>query len=356
MTKSKLHWGYALSPFGFSESAWRDGQTSDLGFDALLRQVDKARHAGFDFVALFDRLGKRPAETIVSGNTTFEPTTLLSALSSRARGIGFLAAASTAQHEAYNLARRFASLDTINGGRSGWIVLDDSTNGERDLEYVDVVKGLWGSWDADAFIYDKENGRFFDPAKMHVLNHKGPHLSVRGPLNVNRSPQDTPVVAALFHYGYPALAARHADVVILRSTSVDAARREAETVWRSVAEAGRNRAGVRLILSIVPSMATAKAPPGGSDATAPGGLDGLPLGDLGGDIAAALGGLASEADLDGYLLVPPSLQAVEGFISTTAPKLTGLGLGTRSASLGTLRSTLGLELTATISKQAGETK
>lgn len=339
MTNSRLLWGYSLSPLGFSEDAWHGGRPSNLGIDALLRQVDSAKHAGFDFVALFDRLGARPGKTIVSGNATFEPTTLVSALSSRARDIGFLAAASTVHHEVYNLARRFASLDTINDGRTGWIVLDDSGSPERDLEYVDVVKGLWNSWDADAFIYDKKAGRFFDPEKMHVLDHRGPHLSVRGPLNVNRSPQDTPVIAAVHGYGNPVLAARHAEIIVLQSTSVEAVKLDVGAIRGLIATEGRQSTAVRIMVALIPFDGREGAP---SDAGAQrsGGPGGLRLPEMEGDIATVLKDLASETYVDGFVIVPPSLEAAAKFVSEAVPKLASLGLGGTKRGEGTLRSTL----------------
>ena len=125
----------------------------------------------------------------------FEPTTLVAALATVARQIGLIATAATSQHEPYNLARRFASLDTISKGRAGWNVVISPEATARDQEYLDVVSGLWDSWEDDAFVYDKASGRFFLPEKMHFLDHKGEHFTVRGPLNVNRSPQGKPVVS-----------------------------------------------------------------------------------------------------------------------------------------------------------------
>lgn len=337
MKKSGLLWGYALSPLGFSDRSWQGAKATDLSFDALLRQVEQAGQAGFDFVTLFDGFGQRPTETIRSGNTNFEPTTLVSALSSRAGNIGFLAAASTVQHEAYNLARRFASLDTINGGRTGWIVLDDSTEAGRDLEYIDVVRGLWDSWDADAFIYDKQAGRFFDPSKMHVLQHKGPHLSVRGPLNVNRSPQDIPIIASVHGRGNPQLAARHADLVILQSTSVAATVVDSRLIREQVGDAGRDPSDIRVVACIAPAD-------DGNDRIGKGtsaGVTGIPL-VVEDDVTATLTGIASDADIDGFIVVPPSLSAAQRFIAAIGPTLISLGLDDASKRMETLRSTLGL--------------
>ena len=141
----------------------------------------------------------------------FEPMTILSALAAVTKNLGLVATSTTTFNEPYTLARQFASLDQISGGRSGWNLvtsnneqdalnysreehLSHSDRYDRAIEFADVVNGLWDSWDEDAFIRDKDSGHFFDPAKMHVLNHKGKHFQVRGPLNVACSPQGRPVL------------------------------------------------------------------------------------------------------------------------------------------------------------------
>jgi FMN-dependent oxidoreductase (nitrilotriacetate monooxygenase family) len=127
------------------------------------------------------------------------------------RRIGLVTTASTTYNEPYNIARKFATLDWISKGRAGWNVvtswsdaealnfgreqqLDYDARYERAAEFVDIVRGLWDSWESDAFLFDKQNGLFYDETKLHVLAHKGKHFSVRGPLNVARPPQGHPVV------------------------------------------------------------------------------------------------------------------------------------------------------------------
>ncbi len=143
--------------------------------------------------------------------TSFEPFTLLSALSGATEHIGLVATASTTFDLPYHIARRFASLDHISGGRAGWNIvttsnpdaalnfgMDDHMEHDeryrRAREFYDVVTGLWDSFADDAFTRDAESGLFFDPEKMHVLGHKGPYLSVRGPLNIARPIQGWPVI------------------------------------------------------------------------------------------------------------------------------------------------------------------
>jgi FMN-dependent oxidoreductase (nitrilotriacetate monooxygenase family) len=140
-----------------------------------------------------------------------EPLTLLSALASHTKNIGLAATSATSYWEPYNIARMFASLDHISGGRAGWNCvtggqLEEAQNFSRERhephevryeranEFADVVMGLWDSFEPDALLHNKETGQFFDPAKIHTLNHRGKHFQVKGPLNVSRSPQGRPIV------------------------------------------------------------------------------------------------------------------------------------------------------------------
>ena len=143
--------------------------------------------------------------------TSFDPLTLLPALAVVTERLGLVATASTTFDQPYHIARKFASLDHISGGRAGWNLVttsnpdaalnfgldDHMEHGERykrAREFFDVVTGLWDSWADDAFIRDVESGVYFDPDKLHVLDHKGKYLSVRGPLNIARPIQGWPVI------------------------------------------------------------------------------------------------------------------------------------------------------------------
>lgn len=163
-----------------------------------------------DGVAVRDR-GKGTEAWSRSAVVHFEPLTLLSALSVVTERIGLTATVSTTYNEPFHLARKFASLDYLSGGRAGWNLVTSATEAEaknfsrekhmehtqryeRAKEFVDVVTKLWDSWEDDAFLRDKESGIYFDPDKLHVPNHKGEHFSVRGPLNVARPLQGYPVI------------------------------------------------------------------------------------------------------------------------------------------------------------------
>ncbi|GGJ17124.1 LLM class flavin-dependent oxidoreductase [Neoroseomonas lacus] len=143
--------------------------------------------------------------------SVFEPVTLYAALSQHTSRIGFVGTATTTYEEPYTLARKFGSLDHLSGGRAAWNLVTTSnaedalnfshsehvardTRYGRAREFLDVVRGLWDSWDENAFIQDKTTGRYLDPAGVQVLNHRGEHFAVKGPLNMVRPPQGHPVV------------------------------------------------------------------------------------------------------------------------------------------------------------------
>lgn len=187
-----------------------------------------------------------------------DPITILSALAMTTRNIGLVATISTTYHQPFNLARAVASLDHVSGGRAGWNIVtsankDDALNFnldahiphseryERAEEFVDVVRGLWDSYDEDAFPRDKITGRYMDPRRVHILNHKGKYFSVRGPLNVARPPQGHPVLlqAGSSEAGMN-LSARTADVVFTSQSSVSGAQAFYENVKSRCDRFGRS--------------------------------------------------------------------------------------------------------------------
>ncbi|GLV56807.1 monooxygenase [Dictyobacter sp. S3.2.2.5] len=211
--------GAFLQNTGHHVAAWRHPDSrADGGLDfAHYRQLAQtAERAKFDMVFLADgvavRRDQNPESLSRSGQIVhFEPLTLLSALAAVTDHIGLVATASTTYNEPYHIARKFASLDYLSHGRSGWNVVTSATEAEalnfnreqhmehalryeRAREFLQVTLGLWDSWDDDAFLRDKESGIYVDPDKVHALNHKGKHFSVRGPLNVARPPQGYPVI------------------------------------------------------------------------------------------------------------------------------------------------------------------
>jgi alkanesulfonate monooxygenase len=188
----------------------------------------------------------------------FEPLTALAALSAVTERIGFVASASTTYNDPFTIARKFASLDHISGGRVGWNVVtswseQEALNYNRDKhmehsaryrraeEFIDVVMGLWDSWEDDAFIRNKATGQYFDPAKLHNLNHRGEHFSVHGPLNVARPIQGYPVIAQAGSSGPgQTLGARIADIIYTAQTEKAAAKAFYRSVKAGTAAQGRD--------------------------------------------------------------------------------------------------------------------
>ena len=216
---------------GHHVAAWRHPRAAaDAGvnLEHYVSIAQKAEAAKFDMMFLADSQGgwvDRSAPEALARTAQgagFEPLTLLSAIAARTQAIGLVATATTTYYPPFLLARLFASLDNVSGG------LDQHPEPEiryaRAEEFARVVKGLWESWEDDAFPRDREAGWFADPDKLHILNHKGPHFSVAGPLNVPRSPQGHPVVvqAGSSEPGRE-LAAATAEVVFTAHQTLDSA-------------------------------------------------------------------------------------------------------------------------------------
>lgn len=250
MRKGQMKLGWLMSPAGNHPAAWlhpraeRGGATD---FAHYVRLVQKAEAAKLDFVFQADAAGARDGNMKALSRAPrfmniWEPLSLLSALVAVTGKIGLAGTMSTSYWEPYNLARQFASLDHLSGGRAGWNVVtsahpaggynfgrdgleDHALRYERAREFVEVCFGLWDSWDDDAFSLDRKTGIYFDPDKMHYLRHKGKYFSVRGPLNIARPPQGRPVIIqAGGSEAGKELAAETAEVIFTRDASLDHAR------------------------------------------------------------------------------------------------------------------------------------
>lgn len=214
----QLKLGAFMRPVSIHTGAWRyPGAWPDANFNlkhlkALARKLEEGR---FDAFFMADHLAvlNMPIEALKRSHTvtSFEPLTLLSALSQVTEHLGLVATASTTFEEPFNLARRFASLDHLSEGRAGWNIVTTANpdaalnfgldqhyeHGQRYArarEFYDVVTGLWDSWADDAFTRNVESGEFFDPQRLHTLAHKGEYFSVRGPLHIARPVQGWPVI------------------------------------------------------------------------------------------------------------------------------------------------------------------
>ncbi|MGV2103858.1 LLM class flavin-dependent oxidoreductase [Rhizobium sp. 21-4511-3d] len=277
--RSQLRLGAFLYPTGHHIAAWRhpDAQ-ADAGsnFAHYVELAQLAERGKFDLIFMADGVGTRGTDIEALSRTAtryvaqFEPITLLSALAAVTRNIGFVATASTSYNEPYHIARKFASLDHISGGRAGWNLVTSSSEHEahnfgrdehyahgeryeRAEEFADVVTGLWDTWEEGAFPRDKQSGLYFDPDKQHVLNHKGKFFKVRGPLNVARSPQGHPVlVQAGSSEPGKELAARTAEVVFTAHQTFEEARTFYADLKGRLRKYGRHADDLKVMPGIFP--------------------------------------------------------------------------------------------------------
>jgi FMN-dependent oxidoreductase (nitrilotriacetate monooxygenase family) len=266
MSKSRqLRLGAFMRPVSLHTAAWRyPGAFPDANFNFahIVRFAQTLERGCIDGFFMADHLAvlNMPMDALKRSATptSFEPMTLLPALAMVTKRLGLIATGSTTYDEPYHVARRFASLDHISGGRAGWNVVTTSNpdasrnfgredhleHGERYArarEFIDVVTGLWDSWEDDAFIRDVEAGTYFDPAKLHVLNHKGKYFSVRGPLNIARPIQGWPVIvqAGASDAGRQ-LAAETAEAVFTAQSSLEAGQSFYADVKGRMEKIGRN--------------------------------------------------------------------------------------------------------------------
>ncbi|MDR3427484.1 LLM class flavin-dependent oxidoreductase [Silvimonas sp.] len=278
MSERKLHLGAFIQATGHHIAAWRHpGSQADSGtnIDHYQEVAQTAERGKFDLVFLADspgiyERGDNEARGRYGRIAHFEPVTLFAALSATTRHIGFVATDSTTYNEPYLLARKFASLDHLSKGRAAWNVVTTGNEAaagnfgkaehlahalryERAEEFLDVVKGLWDSFDDDAFLRDKTSGVYFDADKLHTLDHQGKHFSVTGPLNISRPPQGYPVIvqAGASEAGRE-LAARTAEVIFTAWQTLE----EAQTFYRDVkgrlAKYGRNPDELKIMPGLSP--------------------------------------------------------------------------------------------------------
>lgn len=268
----QLHLGAFMRPVSLHTGAWRyPGSYPDANFNFahLVSFAQKLEAAKFDAFFMADHLAvlNMPAEALKRSHTvtSFEPFTLLSALAALTSRIGLVATASTTYDQPYHIARRFASLDHISGGRAGWNIvttanpdaaknfgLDEHVEHggryARAREFYDVVTGLWDSFADDAFVRDVESGVYVNPERIHILDHKGPELQVKGPLNIARSPQGWPVIvqAGQSEPGRQ-LAAETAEVVFCAPRDLEAGKAFYADIKGRAKAAGKNPEHIKLL-------------------------------------------------------------------------------------------------------------
>ncbi len=319
----QLRLGAFMRPVSIHTAGWRyPGAYPDANFNIhhLVRFAKTLERGRFDAFFMADHLAllnmPMPALMRSATVTSFDPMILLPALAMVTERLGLIATGSTTFDEPYHVARRFASLDHLSGGRAGWNIVTTSNpdaalnfgreehmaHGDRyrrAREFFDVVTGLWDSWADDAFLYDAASGVFFDPSKLHVLAHKGEFLSVRGPLNVARPVQGWPVIvqAGASDAGRQ-LAAETAEVVFSGGGALADAQAFYADVKGRMAALGRDRDHLKILpgafVVVGDTVAEARAK---KDK-----LDSLVHPDSGlASLSVALGHDASGFDLDGPL-------------------------------------------------------
>lgn len=272
MSKRQICLGAMIHGVGHGWGEWRHPQAladASVNFGFYKQQAKLAEAAKFDFAFIADSLHIH-ARSSPHYLNRFEPLTILSALAAVTEHIGLVATVTVSYTEPFQVARQFASLDLISGGRAGWNVVTSWLSGTADnfgkaqhpphavryriaREHVDVVKGLWDSWEDDAFTRDKQSGQFFDPAKLHTLGHQGEYFKVKGPLNIQRSPQGQPLIfqAGVSEDGRD-FAAQNADAIFVSPESFDDAHAYYLDLKQRAARHGRAQGALFILPGIRP--------------------------------------------------------------------------------------------------------
>lgn len=272
MGAKHMHLGIFVLGTGHHMAAWRHPDVDASGSEdlAFFREIVQIAEKGkLDMLFLSDGLTfnelSHPAEQV-----RYEPLTLLSALAAITSNIGLAATASTTYNEPFHIARKFSSIDHLSKGRAGWNVvtsyyedeaknfsqqahLDHNFRYDRAHEFVEVVKGLWDSWEEDALVRNKETGVYFDPEKLHTLNYKGTYYEVKGPLNASRSNQGHPVIiqAGSSDNGVN-LAAKTAEVVFTAQQTLEEAQQFYAKVKQQAIAFGRQADDIKIMPGVMP--------------------------------------------------------------------------------------------------------
>ncbi|MBC9205236.1 LLM class flavin-dependent oxidoreductase [Roseomonas aerophila] len=287
MATRKMRLGMSMRGIGYHPAAWRHPDVpadGTLRIDHYVRNAQTAERGLFDMIFFADGIAIRekdlPRGSLARSGfelAEMEPLTLLPALAMVTKHVGLVTTASTTYNEPYHLARKFATLDLISHGRAGWNIvtswsdaegrnfnrdkhLDYDTRYERAAEFVEVVKGLWDSWEPGALVYDRESGVFYDESRMHELNHVGKHFKVKGPLNVAEMPQGRPV---LFQAGAAGqgrdIAAQHAEVIYAAQDTIGDAKTYYDDVKGRLARHGRDWDDLKIMPALRPVVGRTRA-------------------------------------------------------------------------------------------------
>ncbi len=276
--------GAFLAGTGSNMASWRHPDAvpdAAINLDYYKQLTRRAEEAKLDFVFFGDGLyiSEKSHPNFLN---RFEPLTLLAALAMDTKQIGLAATLSTSYSEPFTVARQFASIDHISEGRAGWNIVTSPLEGsalnyskaehpQHDLryrmavEYLEVTKGLWDSWEDDAFVRNKETGQFIDPHKLHRVNHKGEFFSVQGPLTISRSKQGRPIlIQAGSSEAGKAFASQVADAVFTGQATIEDAQEFYQDVKSRAVKHGRRSKeilmlpGCNPIVGATPEEAEAK--------------------------------------------------------------------------------------------------
>lgn len=274
-----LHLNLFIHGRGHHEASWRHPGASILPLTDIRYYADlarKAEAARFDSVFLADSLAVGE-DVAHAPRTWLEPITTLAALAGATNRIGLIATCSSTYTEPFNLARQFASLDHMSGGRVGWNIvttwlaaaagnyggggpLSHAERYERAEEYMSVVTSLWDSWSDDAVLDDRARGQYARADGIRAVNHVGRHYQVAGPLNLPRSPQGRPVfVQAGSSETGRRFAARHAEAVFTAQMEKATAKDFYADLKRLVVEEGRAPEHVLILPGLSPVIGSTEA-------------------------------------------------------------------------------------------------
>jgi N-acetyl-S-(2-succino)cysteine monooxygenase len=281
----KMRLGAFFHPTGNHVAAWLHPDSQiDAGtnFRHYVRLAQTAEAAKFDLMFLADSAAVRGGDLNALRRwpqymAFFDPFTLMAGIAGLTEHIGLVATATTSYNEPYTLARRLASLDIMSNGRAGWNVVtssnklealnyglsehpDDAYRYERAQEFSDVVKGLLDSYDDDAMIRDRESAIYFDPEKLHTLNHEGKYFKVAGPLNTIRPPQGCPVLAqAGISEAARNMAARQAEIVFTPLHTIPMGQQFYQDLKGRAAIFGRHPDSIKLMPGLNPIVGRTEA-------------------------------------------------------------------------------------------------
>lgn len=254
-------WRHQATEHGFLDQRYYQklGRTLEEGCFDMMFFDDRLAMPGIYGGSVADavRTGARPVKLDLS--------VVLGLIAGVTRSIGLGATYSTTYYSPFHVARTFATLDHLSGGRAAWnivtsvndaeaqnfgaeIHLDHDARYDRADEFLEAASALWDSWDDDALIMDRTTGAFADPSKVREIDHHGEYFDVRGPLTVPRTPQGRPVLLQAGSSGRGRdFAARWAELIFTGAPNIDIARNQYKDQKERIGEDGRDPARVKML-------------------------------------------------------------------------------------------------------------